>query len=71
MTITDEERAGIERIIGRWHKNAELHRMGGRHDQARQHCNWLFGLQVGLQALGLKDLALMADDAQNVDSYEE
>ena len=65
ITIQGECQEFLARRIEDWRRRLEVSRRHGQPDL--QVGNWLFGLQLGLDMLGLYDLARLAEAAQNVD----
>jgi hypothetical protein len=70
VNITDEQRRSIELRIEKWRGEFDAYRFGGQISLAMQVGNWLFGLQIGLDMLGLNDLAKFAEDAQKATLQE-
>lgn len=70
IIITDESQRRLERYIDALVKDLELYRRVGLDILATQADERLFGIQLGLDMLGLHDLAMMAAAAQKFDTTE-
>lgn len=71
MRITDEERRCLENRINEWWNVFGKYSRDGNVDRAWMVYSWLFGLKIGLAALGLHDLAAMAADGQQPSAPEK
>lgn len=70
MEITDEAQRRVERRIDIWRSELEAFRRNRETDLVTDLENRLFGMQMALHILGLKNLACVAEAAQKVDTNE-